>query len=181
VTDAARQLSARQREIVDAARELLREEGVDALTLGRVARRLGIRTPSLYKHFAGKRELEAVLVAEALEAWTRVLEDSAPGFPAIAAAYRRFALENPAVYRLMNERPLPRDLLPAGLEERAAAPLVQALGDPDLARAAWAFAHGMVELELAGRFPPQADLGPAWAKAAAAFARAAPLASSTAP
>ena len=36
-------------------------------------------------------------------------------------------------------------------------------GDPDRARAAWAFAHGMVTLELADRFPPDADLDAAWA------------------
>jgi hypothetical protein len=35
-------------------------------------------------------------------------------------------------------------------------------GDGDLARAAWAFAHGMTSLELANRFPPGADLVAAW-------------------
>ena len=65
----------------------------------------------------------------------------------------------------MTERPLPRDLLPGGLEARAAAPLLKATGDADLARALWAFAHGMVTLELAGRFPPWAELDRAWAKA----------------
>jgi hypothetical protein len=73
----------------------------------------------------------------------------------------------------MTERPLPRDLLPDGLEARAAAPVLGAVGDPDLARAAWAYAHGMVQLELAGRFPPGADLDPAWTKAVAAFTAAA--------
>jgi hypothetical protein len=35
-------------------------------------------------------------------------------------------------------------------------------GDADLARAIWAFAHGMTILELDGRFPPGADLDAAW-------------------
>jgi hypothetical protein len=35
-------------------------------------------------------------------------------------------------------------------------------GDPDVARAAWAFAHGMIMLELNERFPPGADLDAAW-------------------
>ena len=35
-------------------------------------------------------------------------------------------------------------------------------GDRDRARAAWAFAHGMVTLELADRFPPDADVSAAW-------------------
>ena len=72
----------------------------------------------------------------------------------------------------MTDRPLPRDLLPEGLEARAAAPLMRAAGDPDLARAVWAFAHGMVVLELAGRFPPDAELERAWAKAVEAFSAA---------
>ena len=42
-------------------------------------------------------------------------------------------------------------------------------GDADLARAAWAFAHGMVQLELAGRFPPGADLPAAWHSGVAAL------------
>jgi AcrR family transcriptional regulator len=162
-------LSGRQREILDVARTLLTTEGIEALTLGRIARVLGIRTPSLYKHFASKRELEATLIAEGLEASAEMLEAAGPDLAAIAAAYRRFALERPALYRLMTERPLPREDLPAGVEARAAAPLLRALGDPDLARATWAFAHGMVELELAGRFPPGADLDAAWAKAVSAL------------
>jgi len=71
----------------------------------------------------------------------------------------------------MNERPLARELLPPGLEDRAAAPLVAAVGgDPDLARAAWAFAHGMIMLELNERFPPGVDLD-AWQAGLRGFAR----------
>jgi AcrR family transcriptional regulator len=166
-------LSARQRDIVRAARELLTAEGVEALTLGRVAQALGIKPPSLYKHFAGKRELEAVLIAEGLEAHAAALFKAGSSLADIARAYRKFALANPQLYRLMTERPLPRDLLPPGLEERAAAPVIHAAGgNPDLARATWAFAHGMVQLELADRFPPGADLDAAWDTAIAAFGAA---------
>src|SRR5206468_2556499 len=106
-----------------------------------------------------KRELEAVLIAEGLEAFTQALEWGGQGLASIARAYRRFALSNPQLYRLITERPLPRDLLPDGLEARAAAPIVATAGDPDLARAAWAFAHGMVQLELAVGAPTAAASG----------------------
>jgi AcrR family transcriptional regulator len=165
-------LSARQQEIVGAARALLTREGVEALTLGRVAQALGIKPPSLYKHFPSKRALEAVLIAEGMRMWAHALEAAHPTLADIAVAYRRFARENPDLYRLMTDRPLPRDLLPEGLEARAAAPLMRATGDPDLARAIWAFAHGMVVLELAGRFPPDARLEDAWARAIEAFSAA---------
>lgn len=164
-------LSRRQQEIVDTARRLLSGEGADGLTLGRVARELGIKTPSLYKHFESKRHLDAVLIGDGLTAAAEALEAAGPDLDAIAGAYRRFALDNPQLYRLINDRPLPRDLLPDGVEARAAAPLLAAVGDPDLARSVWAFAHGMVSLELADRFPPGADLDAAWAAAIAAFAR----------
>lgn len=166
----ADQLSLRQQEILAAARELLARDGVEALTVGSLARALGIKAPSLYKHFASKRTLEARLIAEGLEASAEALEAAGPKLADIAAAYRAFALANPHLYRLMTERPLPRDELPEGTEARAAAPLIRALGDPDLARGAWAFAHGMVQLELAGRFPDGADLQAAWDKGVARLA-----------
>ena len=53
----------RAREIVAAARALLDEEGADALTMRRVAERLGIRAPSLYKHLSGKEALEAAVIS----------------------------------------------------------------------------------------------------------------------
>ena len=169
----AERLSPRQREVLDVARGLLDTDGVEALTLGRIARALGIKTPSLYKHFTGKRQLEALLIAEGLQAHAEAMEGAEPGLASIAAAYRSFALEHAQLYRLMTDRPLPRDELPEGLEARAAAPLQRALGDADLARAAWAYAHGMVQLELAGRFPADADLDAAWSKAIRALESAA--------
>ena len=171
----AGELSPRQQEIVGVARDLLTREGVEALTLGRVAGALGIKPPSLYKHFPSKRALEAVLIAEGMRTWAEALEGAGSTLTEIGTAYRRFAQENPQLYRLMTDRPLPRDLLPDGVEARAAAPLIRAAGDPDLARAVWAFAHGMVVLELAGRFPPDAELEHAWRKAIDAFSAARPL------
>jgi AcrR family transcriptional regulator len=167
-------LTERQQEIVGVARDLLTREGVEALTLGRVAGALGIKPPSLYKHFPSKRSLEAVLIAEGMRMWAEALEGAGATLTDIGTAYRRFAHENPQLYRLMTDRPLSRDLLPEGLEVRAAAPLIRAAGDPDLARAVWAFAHGMVVLELAGRFPPDAELEHAWRKAIDAFSAARP-------
>lgn len=98
--------------------------------------------------------------AETLEA----AESVAPGsFPALATAYRAYAMAHPHLYRLTTEHPVDRTSLPPGLEQRAAAPLFRAVGgDQERARAAWAFAHGMVVLELNGRFPPGADLSAAW-------------------
>ncbi len=166
---------ARARELVAAGRSLLEEGGPEALSMRRLAERVGIRAPSIYKHVRDKEELEAALVADGLlefaEACETAVEGAADPLAALGGAYRGFALAHPHLYRLINDRPLPRDRLPAGLEARAAAPLLGAVGgDRDRARAAWAFAHGMVMLELTDRFPAGADLDAAWRAGLAALA-----------
>lgn len=132
-----------------------------------VATRVGIKAPSLYKHFPDKEELETALIAEALREtgalFAAAVDTSTDPLGDLATAYRRWARAHPHLYALMTQKPLRRDLLPAGLEAEAGSPVVQAAGgDPDLARAAWALAHGLTSLELAGRFPPDADIDAAW-------------------
>jgi AcrR family transcriptional regulator len=165
--------SARAQEVVAAGRLLLEEEGPEALTMRRLAERLGIRAPSLYKHLPGKPALEAAIIATGLEESAAAFEAAVDGvpdpLPALAAAYRGFALAHPHLYRLMHDGPLPRQLLPPGLEDRAAAPVLRVAGSRARARALWAFAHGMVMLELDHRFPPDADLDAAWRAGVAAF------------
>ena len=164
-----------------AGRQLLEEEGLEALTMRRLAERVGIRAPSLYKHLPDKAALEAAIIAtgfeEAAAAFEQAVDSAGEGpgegaggaLVALAAAYRRFALEHPHLYRLMTNGPLPRAHLPPGLEGRTAAPLQRVAGSEAHARAVWAFAHGMVMLELDQRFPPDADLDAAWRAGIAAF------------
>ncbi|MDN3020597.1 TetR/AcrR family transcriptional regulator [Streptomyces sp. S.PB5] len=170
----ADRLTPRAREIATAARVLLEESGPAALTLRALAERLGIKAPSLYKHFPDKHAVEVELIAQLFEESAQTMEaaeEREPGsLPALAEAYRAYALDHPHLYCLATERPLPRADLPAGLEDRAAMPLVRACGgDIDLARSVWAFAHGMVILEIHGRFPDDADLGAAWKRGLKAF------------
>lgn len=167
-------LSPRAREIVDVALELLEAEGPAGLSMRRVAERLGIRAPSIYKHLPDKQALEAAIISVGFERQAEAFEAAVEGagdpLAAIARVYRRFATEHPHLYRLMTERELDRALLAPGVEARAALPLVEAVGrDADRARAAWAFAHGMTILELNRRFPPDADLDGAWAQGLDAF------------
>lgn len=68
--------------------------------------------------------------------------------------------------------------LEPGLEDRAAAALVRAAGSPARARAAFGFIHGMLILELNGRFPDDGGLEPAWRAGLAAFNNAPPAARS---
>jgi AcrR family transcriptional regulator len=157
----------RRAAVAAAAMTLLEERGPEAVTMRAVAARVGIKAPSLYKHFPDKLHLEAALVAEGFRRTAAVFVEAVSDTPdplgSLARAYRTWGTTNPHLYRLMHQGPLRRDLLPPGVEDAAAAPLVAATGhDPDLARAAWALAHGLTSLELDRRFPPGADVDAAW-------------------
>ncbi len=154
-------MSPRAREIVAAARALLEDEG--EISMRRLADRLGIKAPSLYKHLPGKQALEAALISDAFVEAAERFEQAAT-LQELGAAYRAFAREHPHLDRLLFHGRLPREQLVPGAEARAAAPVIAAVGgDPDRARAVFAFAHGMVILELDDRFPPGANLDAAWA------------------
>jgi AcrR family transcriptional regulator len=175
-SSAPEQLGPRAREIVDVARELLETEGAEALSMRRIADRLHIKAPSLYKHLPDKQALEAALISAAFVELAATFEcavdQASDPLAALATAYRAFATAHPHLYRLMTEKPLPRHRLTPGVEERAAAPIVAAVGgDENTARAVWAFAHGMTILELNQRFPPDADLDAAWRTGVAGFSR----------
>jgi len=142
----------------------------------RIAQELGIRAPSLYEHIPNKETLEVALISEGFCEWAEIAEDavrtSADPLLAIGAVHRQYATGHPHLYRLMTERPLPRAHLASGVEERAAQPLVDAVGgDEDVARALWSFLHGIVILELSNRFPAGADIDAAWKRGLAAFSR----------
>jgi AcrR family transcriptional regulator len=152
--------------IVAAAREILEREGRDALTMRRLGDAVGMRAPSLYKHFPDKASVELALIEqgfiEMAQAFETAIADHGASLQSLAGAYRDFACRHSHLYRLITAGPLNRERLEAGVEARAAEPLVRVTGDPDQARAVWAFAHGMIILELDGRFPPGADLDAAW-------------------
>lgn len=161
----------RREQLIAAARQLLETEGAEALTIRRLAAAVGIRGPSVYKHVPDKATIEDALTVIALAEQTEAIQDVPATFADLARAYRMWAVSHPHLHRLLNDRPLNRSQLPPGLEDRAAAPLIDACGgDHDLARAAWATMKGLVDLELADRFPPGADLDAVYAAAARAYA-----------
>ena len=162
--------STRRLQIVDAARRLLEEQGPGALSMRNVAAEIGIRAPSLYEHVADKRALESAIIAVGLteQGETLAAATAEPGDPlaATADAWRRWALAHPHVYRLIYVRDLDReDPAVANAERTARIPMRELCGgDVVAARVIWAFAHGMVQLELSDRFPPGADVEELWAR-----------------
>jgi AcrR family transcriptional regulator len=166
-------LKPRAAEIVSAARGLLEESGREALTMRSLADRIGIRAPSLYKHFPDKNAVEVALIEQGmaeLGAALRAAVASERPVAGLLRAYRAQALANPNLYRLATAGPLPRERLAPGLEDWAGEPFFLAVGEPHLAQALFAFAHGMVILEIDRRFPEDSDLDRTWDEGARAFA-----------
>src|SRR6266567_234558 len=92
---------------------VLHERGAAELTLRRVAEQAGSSTMGIYSCFGGRAGMLEAIYRRGFEllkdAITAPAADADPGqaIIAIATAYRRFALGNPALYGLMFERPLP--------------------------------------------------------------------------
>jgi AcrR family transcriptional regulator len=148
--------------------ELLAQRGVAGLSMRALADRLHIKAPSLYKHVRDKDEIIADLQARGLEELAAVIVAAGPWPSAAAQAYRVWALENPHLYEVCMRRPLLRDRLPDGLERDVTAMIIALTGqDHEHARAVWGLVHGLVDLEISGRFPDGADLDTTWRRAIA--------------
>jgi len=173
--------SPRAIQVVDAARRLLESDGPDALTMRRLGDVLGIRAPSIYKHFPAKPAVELAVIEDAMvelgTALHRAVAGAARGeaVASLLVAYRTYALAHPNLYRLATGAGLSRQDMADGLEDWAGEPFYLATGEPYQAQALWAFAHGMVVLELDDRFLPDSDLDRTWAAGATAFVTAAPV------
>ncbi len=100
--------------ILDAARAVMHEQGVAALSLREVARRVRMQAPSLYAYFPSKMALydALFLMGVRLRAEYRDRNDAGrEGFweqlEGRFESYMRFAQENPELYQLAFERPVP--------------------------------------------------------------------------
>lgn len=163
-------------EIVRAARRVLEEEGLDGLTMQRVASTVGVRAPSLYKRIRGRGDLVRLVsedVARELAERVRsavMANDPAEDLRAIAHAFRTFARANPQAYALIFA------VLPEGWRASpealavATIPLLEATGGLageavalEAARTVVAWAHGFVSMELAGAFRMGGDVDAAYA------------------
>lgn len=101
-------------QILDIAREEMRQDGVAALSLGNIARRLGMRTPSLYTYFDSKNGIYDELFRRGFLEFGQWMEErpyqNGPlrdNMKGALKTYMRFAQENPELYQIMFQRPVP--------------------------------------------------------------------------
>lgn len=154
------------RALVEAARRILEAEGAAALSLRAVAREAGVSPAAPYHHFKDKTELlEAVaqggweIMFDAIREARRDSHQPEAALNAIGLAYVNFALDNPALYRLMYDTSRDRTSMPEHADDggdgynEVQKALVDAGADPkdelelQLGTiAAWCAVHGLAEM-----------------------------------
>lgn len=161
--------------LLDAARGLVAEAGLDGFGLREVSRRAGVSHAAVYNHFANRSALVEALAIEAFAAFTaalraaeRTTDDPLLRLERVGIAYVRFAFEHQAEFRFMFRPELCPDPLVEGeggplaaaaresyapLEETIDACLASGAirGDAQtIALTAWSGVHGLASLIVDG-------------------------------
>ncbi len=159
--------------LIEAGLSLLQNSDADALSLREVARMAGVSATAVYRHFPDKQALLYALcergverLGEAQHAAQRAAGGGKAGFDATGQTYVRFALANPALFRLMMTTQPPaghfakdETLVSTAmrqLRQNIAETLPPGAGDDERRIAAihaWSLVHGMAMLMLDGQIP----------------------------
>ncbi|MDQ3366726.1 MAG: TetR/AcrR family transcriptional regulator [Myxococcota bacterium] len=159
---------AKRARILDAARELFVERGIEAVTLREIAQRIEYSTTAIYVQFKDKQDLVTQMVGEDFEKFTSALGakarvvDPVERLVQLGEAYVEFALGMPQHYRLLFMTPAAKSAAPpkeppghdgftlllSTVEECIAAGrfrpgITDARG---VAQGVWAGVHGLVSL-----------------------------------
>jgi AcrR family transcriptional regulator len=170
--------------LLDAAEVELTEHGIEGFSLRGVAKRAEVSHAAPAHHFGDANGLLTALAARGFERFIqrqrdfrqRASSDPRAQLEASGVGYVVFALENPAIFRLMfsSDRPDFEDPELQGIAESAFEELVGHVrgvtkdqGSPKKdgammlnVAAAWAVAHGLADLLVAGRLHTLGSLAP---------------------
>jgi AcrR family transcriptional regulator len=162
--------------IVDEALRIVTHEGPEGVTIRALAQRLGLSSGSIYSHFRSKDELLQQVAAQGFEMLMKEaigaveVPDPREAMLEGGRRYLAFAMQHPALYRLMFEEvdlaqfraeptvPVPgralydlyRDLYSRAVESGAIRDI-----DPEIQTLiGWSAVHGFAMLALSGRLPP---------------------------
>ena len=180
-TDSLRQ------ELLAVTADLVDRDGPARVTLRDVAAAARTSTTAVYSLFGGKSQLLTAVVDDGFRSFRDSQVAAAPGgLRELGLAYRTWALEHRALYRLMfggalaayvDCQPSPEaaadamePLMDAVASAQSAGTLLPAPVEM-VAVAIWGQVHGLVSLELAQVGPPDADWGTAYGAALDAVAR----------
>jgi len=151
---------------------MIRAGGVEGLTLREIGARLGVSRTALYRHFADKAALLDAVATEGFRTLREQLvtawqDGGGPaGFDAMGISYVRFAVANPAHYRVMfggfvdpkarqpelaTEAAQALDALVGALTELQRDGLVRGDDPVLMARFVWSVVHGVARLAIDGQ------------------------------
>lgn len=165
--------------IVEAARDIVSDEGLDAFSMRALAERIEYSPATIYLHFKDKEELLRDVVAEGFRRLSEKVQEQTAALGsaadplqrhrALGRAYALFALENTAYFRVMFELPTVARIgkercMPEGRVEEASSwcqvvEAVQQAIDEGLivvkdvehgAIISWGLVHGLTSLYLSG-------------------------------
>lgn len=162
--------------VLDTATEIANADGVESVTLARLAKELGVKTPSLYAHVGGLEHVHQQLKLRGVEELTERMQRAAVGragsdaLKAIADAQREYARERPGLWGA-TVRLAPED--PEEIHRAAEALLGVVLsvlrgygleGEDALhaTRCLRAATRGFIDLELAGGFGMPLAVDESW-------------------
>jgi AcrR family transcriptional regulator len=158
--------------VVDVAARIADAEGLDAVTLARVAGELGVRPPSLYNHVDGRADLLRAIAVLSVRELTAALREATVGrsgadaLAAAAHAYRAYARAHPGRYAATLAAPTRGDEQHRAAATEAVDVMLAVLREWDLddddavhvVRAFRSALHGFVAIEAADGFGMDVDV-----------------------
>lgn len=114
-----------RRSLIDNALELIRANGIEGLSLRKLAERVGVSQTALYHYFKDKQDLLLAIGETVVEQFTQTLIDSIASQPpgrqleAFVVAYIRYARENPELYELLLGRTTWKNARPHAFHQTA--------------------------------------------------------------
>lgn len=173
-------MSIQREQILNCARDLYMRDGIDGVSMRKLADCVGCTAPAIYRHYANKEEVMQDLVGEAYRLFAqylyRGLEAPTPmeRFMKSGRSYVDFALEQPALYEIIY---VPADVLGVGSHAAAVGDRACAIGqfwsdrvremvdagylregDPHaISMTLWAHAHGLVSIYHRRLLPAESE------------------------
>lgn len=172
-----------RRGLLEAARIMVREDGIEALSMRKLADAVGVSRTALYHHFEDKNDLVCAIVAEGFAAIHALFDAAAleengtprERFAAFVHGYVRFATHDAEIYDLMFSRTIwrqhtPNDALHATARDSfrrllrmvvqwQAAGIMSTRFEPKrLAQVTWSTLHGLSRLQNDGVYKDQSGL-----------------------
>jgi AcrR family transcriptional regulator len=167
-------MSEQTAKILSSARDIYLDEGLQGLSMRKIAARVGVSATALYRHFDNKEAIVAEMLEEGFRIFGNYLYKALSGatpeerMAASGQAYLDFALEQPKYYETIFMSPTevwtdcpPESHVEGGLatfqflvdrvQEGMDAGLIRKDDPEDMAITIWAQSHGLVSLYLTGR------------------------------